>query len=459
MYKVYTMYKFKNDDLVLTSVPLSYEIRRGNPLLTGKEITIFNSSVLKIKNSSNLLIASRGWYGNVRSWDGINFIILTIFDKNYKKIHQNVLDIDKSILEEQSLRFKEFKNRIIVHQKQITEGPEDPRLFYFKGEVYILVNEIDDMDKKPRKRLMYLSPINLNTLNYKRSKSLVCESLSTNFEKNWGPFIYKDKLHMLYDINPLKIMEVNPNFKCKMVVNKTDPLMSKLDKSFGDLHFHMRNSTNLIKMGSDYLGLGHAVLDYKDNTQINKLLIPTIDSSNYNSFDKEYFKRFFKLYLGFFFCLDMKKKEITKISPFFQLPSKESKQELIFFPTSIYEDKKKFINISYSLGDNRSYLCKLHLEVIKSSLYDKENINIHTNFGINVNYYLELLRTLRIVFKFSHKLKDYVKYPKKEHTKREKRSLMKNSVVFSKTKSKSKGSLKRKNKKKKNKSRRKSKKK
>ena len=188
-------------------------------------------------------------------------------------------------------------------------------------------------------------------------------------------------------------------------------------------------------------------------TEINKFLIPTIDSSNYNSYDKEYFKRFFKLYLGFFFCLDMKKKEITKISPFFQLPSKESKQELIFFPTSIYEDKNKFINISYSLGDNRSYLCKLHSEVIKSSLYDKENINIHTNFDINVNYYLELLRTLRIVFKFSHKLKDYVKYPKKEHTKREKRSLMKNSVVFSK--SKSKGSLKRKNKsrsKKKNKS-------
>ena len=29
-------------------------------------------------------------------WDGINFTILTIFDKNYK-VHQNVLDIDKSI--------------------------------------------------------------------------------------------------------------------------------------------------------------------------------------------------------------------------------------------------------------------------------------------------------------------------------------------------------------------------
>ena len=31
----------------------------------------------------------------------------------------------------------------------------------------------------------------------------------------------------------------------------------------------------------------------------------------------------------------MEKQEITKISPFFQFPNKESKQELIFFPTSI----------------------------------------------------------------------------------------------------------------------------
>ncbi len=184
-----------------------------------------------------------------------------------------------------------------------------------------------------------------------------------------------------------------------------------------------------------------------------------MDTSNYNKYDKEYFKRFFKLYLGFFFCLDMNKGEIKSISPFFQLPSRESKQELIFFPTSIFEDNNKFINITYSLGDNRSYICKLHSEVIKSSLYDKENINIHMNFDINVNYYLELLRTLRIIFNFPHKLKDYVKYPKKDHTKREKRSLMKNSIILTKSSVKrSKGSIKKrkKHKKSRKKSKRKS---
>ena len=61
-------------------------------------------------------------------------------------------------------------------------------------------------------------------------------------------------------------------------------------------------------------------------------LIPALQTSDYSQTDKDYFYRFYKYYLGFFYILDMNKQEITKLSPFFQLPSKESKQELIFFP-------------------------------------------------------------------------------------------------------------------------------
>jgi len=402
------MYKFKNNQLQLTYINLTNEIKKGNPLLKNKDITIFNSSVMPIKNTPNFLIASRGWYGNVRSWDGINFIILSIFDHNYKKIRQNVIDIDLILLEEKTLVFKEFKKKIVEHQNTVLEGPEDPRLFYYKDEIFILVNEIDEDDKDPRRRLMYLAMIDIEMLDYKTPKTTVCESLSTNFEKNWGPFTYQNKLHMLYDINPLKIMEVDPQYKCKMIVNKNDKIINKIENSFGELHFHMRNSTNLIPFGGKFLGLGHAVLDYKNSTDLNKLLIPALANSKYDETDKDYFKRYFKLYLGFFFCLDMKKKEITKLSPFFQLPSIESKQELIFFPTTIYEDNKNFINISYSLGDNRSYVCKLHMEVIKTSLYNKNNIDMHMNYNINTNYYLELLRTLRIIHNYLPK--DYSIY-------------------------------------------------
>ena len=145
------MSSFKNDELELSCISLTDEIKRGNSMLNTKKITIFNSSVMPLKNSNNFLVASRGWYGNVRSWDGINFIILSIFNSNYKRIEQKIIDIDKDLLKGKLMEFREYKNRIIEHHKTITEGPEDPRLFYYKDEIYILINEIDDLDKDPRR--------------------------------------------------------------------------------------------------------------------------------------------------------------------------------------------------------------------------------------------------------------------------------------------------------------------
>ena len=102
--------------------------------------TIFNSSIIEINNSNNLLIASRGWYGNIRSWDGINFVILSLFTKDLKKIKQNILDIEPALLSNKDIEFKDSK-KIIPHGDKLLEGPEDPRLFYYKNDLYILVNE------------------------------------------------------------------------------------------------------------------------------------------------------------------------------------------------------------------------------------------------------------------------------------------------------------------------------
>ena len=98
---------------------------------------------------------------------------------------------------------------------------------------------------------MFVSKIDINNLNYDINKTDLCKSLSTNFEKNWGSFIYKNKLHMLYDINPLKIFEVDDNFKCKMICNVNDIILKKFNESYPDLNFHIRNSTNLINLDSN----------------------------------------------------------------------------------------------------------------------------------------------------------------------------------------------------------------
>lgn len=452
------IYNFKSDQLQLTCINLTDEIKRGEILLNYDEITVFNSSVIKIKGSDNFLVASRGWYGDVRSWDGINFMILTILNKNLKKIKQNILDVDKNILNEKIvkrrvLKFKKFKSdNFVIHEDRGGRlgGPEDPRLFYQGNNIYIMVNQLNRSSKySSPPRHMFVSKINLDTLEYKNRwdksmgatehrKTPLCEKISTRFEKNWGSFHYKDKLYMLYDINPLKIMEVDKDFKCKLVCNIEDKILKKIDQSYPDLDFHLRNSTNLVKLnGGKYLGLGHAVLDYKGNTDINKFLIPSFNKSLYSKGDKEYFKHFFKLYTGFFYVLDMNKKDIISLSPFFQLPNFESKQELIFFPCSIFIDKKDFVNISYSVGDNRSYFVKLHLNVVKISLYDKKNIDFQVNHNINPNYYLELIRSIRKLLGFSIAKKDYYKFKNVDNTlKTGKKSFNKSSKKTKKIKKK-----------------------
>ena len=403
-------YNLTREQLKLSCINLSEEIKRDDKLLTNKDITIFNSSILPLNNSDNLLIASRGWYGNVRSWDGINFVILSLFSKNMKKLRQNILDIDPNLVKNKEIKFKEFKHKIIPHEKHILEGPEDPRLFYHNDQIYILVNELNKKQEETP-RHMFVSKVNLDKLEYDINKDNLCEELSTKFEKNWGSFIHNKKLHMLYDINPLKILEVNDDFKCKMVCNINDKVLKKIHESYPELNFHIRNSTNLVDLGSGkYLGMGHGVLDYKGDSNLNKYFIPAIDKSKYSNDDKVYFKKFFKLYTAFFFILDMKKKEITELSPFFQLPNYESKQELIFFPTSIYLDKDNYVNISYNVGDNRSYFVKLHLDIIKISLYDKNNIDFQVNHNINPNYYVELIRNIRKLMGYNVLKKDYYKF-------------------------------------------------
>jgi len=414
------IYNFKEDQLNLTCINLSDEIKRGEPLLNYDEITILNSSILNIKGSSNLLIASRGWYGNIRSWDGINFVILSVFNNKLKKIKQKILDIDetilnKNLLQRKLLKFKKFEEgKFVIHEDRSGRlgGPEDPRLFYYNDDIYIMVNQLNSNNKysKPP-RHMFISKIDLDKLHYDTNKTNLCEALSTSFEKNWGSFMYKKKLHMLYSINPLKIYEVDKKFKCKMLCDYHDKIFKKIEESYPELDFHLRNSTNLLELKkNEYLGMGHGVLDFKGNTDINKYLIPSLNDSKYSKIDKRYFKLFFKLYTGFFFILNLKKKEVTHISPFFQLPNYESKQELIFFPTSIFLDDDDFVNISYNVGDNRSYYVKLHLNLIKLSLYDKNNIDFQVNYNINPNYYLELIRNIRKLLGYSIARSDYYKF-------------------------------------------------
>ena len=61
-----------------------------------------------------------------------------------------------------------------------------------------------------------------------------------------------------------------------------------------------------------------------------------IEKSKYSENDKKYFKKFYKLYTGFFYKLDMEKQRVTYISTFFQLPNYESKHEYAYFFQQVF---------------------------------------------------------------------------------------------------------------------------
>ena len=103
-----------------------------------------------------------------------------------------------------------------------------------------------------------------------------------------------------------------------------------------------------------------------------------------------------------------------------------SKQELIFFPTSIYLDKKNFVNISYNVGDNRSYFLRLHLDIINISLYKKQNIDFQVNHNINQNYYLELVRSIRKMLGYPIERKEYYRFGDSDRLYASKRKRLKN---------------------------------
>ena len=64
-----------------------------------------------------------------------------------------------------------------------------------------------------------------------------------------------------------------------MKFNINDKLISIFTKTYPEINFHIRNSTNLISLNdNEFLGLGHGVLDYKNSIDINKYLIPLLKS-------------------------------------------------------------------------------------------------------------------------------------------------------------------------------------
>ena len=135
--------------------------------------------------------------------------------------------------------------------------------------------------------------------------------------------------------------------------------------------------------------MGGLVLDWKaSDPQVNALLVPGIVSgdSDYSDDDAAYWgEKYHKLYLSFFYVFKINGSDIKidALSSFFQLPTRESRDELVVFPTTRTLHDKDVV-ISYGAGDNRSYVASIPFPLVELMLQDADNALLFKGLNISL---------------------------------------------------------------------------
>ena len=125
-----------------------------------------------------------------------------------------------------------------IKKKGNNIGFEDPRVFSYKNNNYILVNAIGINSI----RNMYL--INIEKKSVVQLKVINNNHMNTIDQKNWSPYIYNNKLYFIYSFMPLVILEtINIEDGYVKLVKGNEEDQSNLNKNNDDKIF---GSTPLI---------------------------------------------------------------------------------------------------------------------------------------------------------------------------------------------------------------------
>lgn len=144
--------------------------------------------------------------------------------KNSQKIRNSILiqKPDKSIVKVQYIKSNKYKN--------CAEQYEDARPVIYAGKLILVVNDPQQMKCKNKMALLILS---LQTLEQNISY-IIPESVvplvypSNRIEKNWIPFVYRDELHFIYQINPHIVLKCDINTGiCTKVAETTNSSITR----------------------------------------------------------------------------------------------------------------------------------------------------------------------------------------------------------------------------------------
>lgn len=131
-------------------------------------------------------------------------------------------------------------------------SPQDVRMICAGEQIFLLFN--DYLEKKKGSQRMFIAELMRENgiFKLKGPRSLLSYAGSNRkIEKNWTPFIYQNKLHLVYTIQPHTILEVNPeNGECREIAKQTHPLSWE----YGEL----RGGTPAVLIEQQFVSIFHS---------------------------------------------------------------------------------------------------------------------------------------------------------------------------------------------------------
>ncbi len=202
-------------------------------------LEVLDLDLINVKNPINSSIESFG-----------NDFLLTyrINEKDASYIGLSILD--------KNLKEKDFK-KIDVNSK----SAEDPRIFKFKNDYFLIFN--DKLDIKHNCRVMFIAKLNKKfEIEYKTPLYLHIKPV----EKNWTPFTYKNRLHLSYGLMPHKVMELENLEKnsLKHLVFEKNPCYSRFFWKWGS----PRGGTPAKLVDGEFLSFFHSSFGKNKNKKI-----------------------------------------------------------------------------------------------------------------------------------------------------------------------------------------------
>lgn len=205
-----------------------------------------NASILMLPESyllsfkDNLSLTKRGYATQV----GLRF-----HRKPYTHVKIGLVELDRN--------FEQKGDTIFIDSRQI--APEDPRLFYFDENLYVIHFVKSSFDDNWRGYLM-LSLIDPNGWYY-NPISLQYKSKQKRVEKNWVPFEHRDKngipsLYFVYTFNPLEIIQFTKSGDMKQAFRLSSSKF--IAKHWEERWGQIRGGTPALLIGDEYLTFFHS---------------------------------------------------------------------------------------------------------------------------------------------------------------------------------------------------------